>query len=99
VTWKVATIMAPASVAGFVDMYLPALFISTSVSEASRFFIGVLAFTQLVFMSETGMILVKSKMGLSFWDVTKVFLFRTAMSFPLLIVITNVLAALGVISI
>ncbi|MBU3112081.1 YjiH family protein [Clostridium lacusfryxellense] len=95
---EVATVMAPASVAGFADMYLPALFIGTSVSEASRFFIGVLAFTQLVFMSETGMILVKSKIGLNFWDVTKVFLFRTVMSFPLLIVITNILATLGVIS-
>ncbi|MBU3161419.1 YjiH family protein [Clostridium frigoris] len=95
---EVAKVMAPASVAGFADMYLPALFISTSVSEASRFFIGVLAFTQLVFMSETGMILVKSKIGLSFWDVTKVFLVRTAMSLPLLLVITNILATLGVIS-
>jgi nucleoside recognition membrane protein YjiH len=95
---EVATVMAPASVAGFADMYLPALFIGTSVSEASRFFIGVLAFTQLVFMSETGMILVKSKIGLSFWDVTKVFLFRTVMSFPLLIIITNILVTLGVIS-
>ncbi|ABR47746.1 nucleoside recognition domain protein [Alkaliphilus metalliredigens QYMF] len=95
---EVAGAMAPASVAGFADMYLPALFISGSASEASRFFIGVLAFTQLVFMSETGMILVKSKIGLSFWDVTKVFLFRTMMSIPILIVITNILATLGVIS-
>jgi len=95
---EVAQAMAPASVAGFADMYLPALFISGSASEASRFFIGVLAFTQLVFMSETGMILVKSKIGLSFWDVTKVFLFRTMMSIPILIVITNILAALGTIS-
>lgn len=94
----VALSMAPASLAGFADMYLPALFISESVSEASRFFIGVLAFTQLVFMSETGMILVKTKIGLSFWDVIKVFLFRTMLSIPLLILITNLLAALGVLS-
>lgn len=95
---EVAMAMAPASVAGFADMYLPALFISGSVSEASRFFIGVLAFTQLVFMSETGMILVKTKIGLNFWDVVKVFLFRTLMSIPLLIIITNILAALGILS-
>lgn len=95
---EVAASMAPASVAGFADMYLPALFISGSVSEASRFFIGVLAFTQLVFMSETGMILVKTKIGLSFLDVIKVFLFRTLLSIPLLIIITNILVALGVLS-
>lgn len=95
---EVALAMAPASLAGFADMYLPALFISGSASEASRFFIGVLAFTQLVFMSETGMILVKTKIGLSFLDVVKLFLFRTLLSIPLLIIITNILAALGIIS-
>lgn len=95
---EVAVMMAPASVSGFADMYLPALFISESVSEASRFFIGVLAFTQLVFMSETGMVLVKSKIDLNFWDVIKVFIFRTALSLPILIIITNILSSLGIIS-
>lgn len=95
---EVAAVMAPASVAGFADMYLPALFIGGSPSEASRFFIGVLAFTQLVFMSETGMILVKSKIGLSFWDVIKLFIFRTVISIPILVIITNILASLGIIS-
>ncbi|WP_423189812.1 YjiH family protein [Alkalibacterium sp. f15] len=95
---EVAMQMAPASVAGFADMYLPALFISGATSEAARFFIGVLAFTQLVFMSETGMILVKTKIGLNFWDVVKVFLFRTIISIPILIIITNVLAVMNVIS-
>ncbi|SEJ07476.1 nucleoside recognition GATE domain-containing membrane protein YjiH [Alkalibacterium gilvum] len=94
----IASQMAPASVAGFADMYLPALFISGAASEAARFFIGVLAFTQLVFMSETGMILVETKIGLNFWDVIKVFVFRTIISIPLLYVITQILAALNVLS-
>ncbi|GEK91667.1 YjiH family protein [Alkalibacterium kapii] len=94
----IAAQMAPASVAGFADMYLPALFIKGAASEAARFFIGVLAFTQLVFMSETGMILVETKMGLNFWDVIKVFLFRTIISIPILYVITNLLATLNVLS-
>lgn len=95
---EVASQMAPASVAGFADMYLPALFISGAESEAARFFIGVLAFTQLVFMSETGMILVKTKIGLNFWDVIKVFLFRTVLSIPVLIVLVNILSWAGVLS-
>jgi len=94
----VASMMAPASVVGFADMYLPSLFIGASASESSRFFIGVLAFTQLVFMSETGMVLVKSKIGLNFWDVVKVFLYRTALSFPILIVLTRILVSVGVIA-
>lgn len=95
---EVAQMMAPASVAGFADMYLPALFITESPSEASRFFIGVLAFTQLVFMSETGMVLVKSKIGMNVWDVTKLFLFRTVLSIPILILITYLLSYMGIIA-
>ncbi|MGM0378498.1 MAG: YjiH family protein [Bacillota bacterium] len=95
---EVASMMAPASLVGFADMYLPALFISGSPSEASRFFIGVLAFTQLIFMSETGMVLVETKIGVNFWDVIKVFVYRTVLSIPILFVITRILAMLGVIS-
>ncbi len=95
---EIAADMAPASVVGFADMYLPSIFISETASETSRFFIGVLAFTQLVFMSETGMVLVKSKIGLNFLDVIKVFVYRTVISFPILLVITNVLAGLGVLA-
>lgn len=95
---EVAVMMAPASLSGFADMYLPALFISESVSEASRFLIGVLSFTQLVFMSETGMVLVQSKIGMNLWDVVKVFIFRTALSLPILIIITKILSLMGIIS-
>lgn len=94
----VAKLMAPASIIGFADMYLPSLFISGSPSETSRFFIGVLAFTQLVFMSETGMVLAKSKIGLNLWDVIKVFLYRTVISFPILMVLTQILVWVGVLS-
>jgi len=93
---EAATAMAPASLAGFADMYLPAIFISGVASEAARFFIGALAFTQLVFLSETGMILTKTEIGLNFWDVTKLFLFRTILSIPILTVIVYGFSAVGV---
>jgi nucleoside recognition membrane protein YjiH len=95
---EVASMMAPASLVGFADMYLPALFISGSPSEASRFFIGVLAFTQLIFMSETGMVLVETKLGVNFWDVIKVFLYRTVLSIPILFAITRILGIMGIIT-
>lgn len=94
----VAGMMAPASVVGFADMYLPSLFITESVSEASRFFIGVLAFTQLVFMSETGMVLVKSKIGVSIIDVVKIFAYRTVLSLPILFLVTEGLVYFGMLS-
>jgi nucleoside recognition membrane protein YjiH len=94
---EVSSAMAPASLVGFADMYLPSLFIGHVSSESARFFIGVLAFTQLIFMSETGMVLVKTKIGVSFIDVIKIFLFRTVLSIPLLVLLTRGLVLLGVI--
>jgi nucleoside recognition membrane protein YjiH len=79
-------------------MYLPSLFITESVSEASRFFIGVLAFTQLVFMSETGMVLVKSKIGLNFFDVVKIFIYSTLLSLPILLLVTKLLVYMGMLT-
>lgn len=95
---EVAMMMSPASVCGFADMYLPSLFIGNSVSESSRFIIGVLAFTQLIFMSETGMVLVKTKIGVNFIDVIKVFIYRTLISLPILIILTKILICFGIIS-
>lgn len=95
---EVATKMAPASVVGFADMYLPAIFITTVESESARFFIGVLSFTQLIFMSETGIILMESKIGFSLSDIIKLFFLRTLISIPILIIITNVLVKFNIIS-
>ncbi len=95
---EVAEMMAPATIVGFADMYLPALFIKEATSEAAKFFIGVLAFTQLVFMSETGMVLLKTSIGLNFFDVVKVFLYRTVISLPIVLGITYLLSLTGVIA-
>ncbi len=94
----VALMMAPASIVGFADMYLPALFIGGSPSEASRFFIGVLSFTQLIFMSETGMVLMKTKIGVDFFGVVKVFLYRTILSIPIVLSITYLLSLINIIT-
>lgn len=95
---ETAKAMAPATIVGFADMYLPALFIGGTDSEAARFFVAVLSFTQLVFMSETGMVLLKTKIGLNFFDVVKVFLFRTVLSIPIVLCFTYLLAFLGIIT-
>ncbi len=97
-TTEVAKAMAPATIVGFADMYLPALFIGSAESEAARFFIGILAFTQLVYMSETGMVLLKSSLGINFLDIVKIFLYRTILSIPIVLGLTYIISLLGFIS-
>ena len=49
-----AAIAAPALVAGFLDMFLPALLVANVDAEIMRFVIGVISLTQLIYMSEIG---------------------------------------------
>lgn len=93
---EVAQQMAPAMIVGFSDMYLPALFIESCTSELGRFIIGTLSFAQLIFLSETGMILVNSKIGFGFIDAVKFFLLRTIISFPVIYIVGITLLKMGI---
>lgn len=95
---EVSQAMAPAMIVGLSDMYLPALFIENCQSEVAKFIVGTLSFAQLIFLSETGMILVNSKMGVSFLDVIKFFLLRTVITFPVIYGVAMLLVRFGVIA-
>ncbi|MCI6153012.1 YjiH family protein [Fusobacterium perfoetens] len=95
---KVAEVMAPSMIVGFSDMYLPSLLIESVPSEMARFLIGTLSFAQLIFLSETGMILVASKIGFDFWDTLKFFILRTIISFPVIFIITQILFRMGILA-
>ena len=93
---EVAGSMAPSMIVGFSDMYLPSLLIESVKSDMARFVIGTLSFAQLIFLSETGMILVASKIGFTFWDALKFFVLRTIITFPVIYGIARILLAMGI---
>ena len=95
---EIATVMAPAMIVGFSDMYLPSLLIEGVPSEMARFLIGTLSFAQLIFLSETGMILVASKIGFNFWDTLKFFVLRTVITFPVIFIIVKILYSMGILA-
>lgn len=95
---EIATVMAPAMIVGFSDMYLPSLLIESVPSEMARFLIGTLSFAQLIFLSETGMILVASKIGFNFWDTLKFFILRTVITFPVIFIIVRILYSMGILA-
>lgn len=84
-----AQLVAEATLVGFVDMYLPTLFIQGSESEVARFIVGTLSFTQLIFMAETGSILLRTQMRYSFGEVLGFFLLRTVLSLPVILVMAK----------
>jgi nucleoside recognition membrane protein YjiH len=84
-----AHLVAKASLVGFADMYLPTIFIKNSPSDMARFIVGTLSFTQLIFMAETGSILLRTRMGFRFLEVLGFFLLRTALSLPIILIIAH----------
>jgi len=78
-----AVAAAPAALVGFADMFLPAILIK-GLPELTRFILGVLSITQLIYMTEVGAILLQSDMKISLWDLVVIFLERTIISLPLI---------------
>ncbi|QTP59171.1 YjiH family protein [Billgrantia antri] len=75
---------APATLVGFADMFLPAVLATNIESELTRFVIACLSLTQLIYMSEIGALLLKSKIPLKLWELVTIFLLRTAITLPII---------------
>lgn len=82
---------APAMIVGFADMFLPAVIGSGIESEITRFVIGVMSLTQLIYMSEIGILLIKSKIPLSILELFIIFLQRTIITLPITAIMAHVL--------
>ncbi|MCM3669269.1 YjiH family protein [Mesobacillus maritimus] len=82
---------APTMVIGFADMLLPAILGSGIESELTRFVIACVSVTQLVYLSEMGGLLLGSKVPVSFKDLVLIFIFRTLITLPIVVIIAHIL--------
>ncbi|PTM60019.1 YjiH family protein [Desmospora activa] len=82
---------APALIVGFVDMFLPAVIGAGIESELTRFVIAGMAVSQLIYLSEIGILLLKSKIPIRFWELAVIFLQRTLITLPLFVWVGHVL--------
>ncbi|SET21829.1 nucleoside recognition GATE domain-containing membrane protein YjiH [Salinibacillus kushneri] len=72
---------------GFADMFLPAILIESVNSELTRFVIACLSVSQLIYMSEVGGLILGSKIPVRFTHLIVIFLLRTVISLPIIILI------------
>ncbi|MDQ0339840.1 nucleoside recognition membrane protein YjiH [Caldalkalibacillus uzonensis] len=80
---------AQAMVVGFADMFLPAV-IGTGIEDPmTRFIIACVSVTQLIYMSEVGVILLRSKLGLNLLDLMIIFLQRTLITLPVIVLMAH----------
>lgn len=86
---KEAFSVAPATLVGFTDMFIPALLITGVQSVKTKFVIGVLSLVQIIYLTEGGTIVIKSEIPLNFWKLLIIFLERTLIAIPLIVLFAN----------
>ncbi|MEM7432982.1 MAG: YjiH family protein [Pseudomonadota bacterium] len=80
-----AAAAAPGLFSGFLDQFTPAVIAAGIESERTSFVLAGLSVTQLVFLSEAGVIILRSNLPLTLLDLLAIFLLRTAIVLPILI--------------
>jgi nucleoside recognition membrane protein YjiH len=82
---------AQTMVIGFADMLLPAILGSGIESELTRFVIAGVSITQLVYLSEMGGLLLGSKLPVSFKDLVLIFILRTVITLPIVVLAAHII--------
>lgn len=79
-------------VVGFADMLLPSVLASNTITnEMTKFIIACTSVTQLIYMSEVGGVLLGSKIPLSIKELIIIFIERTLITLPVIVLIANIL--------
>ena len=79
---------APATIVGFIDMFIPALLIGSAPME-TRFILGALSIVQIIYLAETGILILKSKMPLNIGHLAILFVMRTIIALPIIVLFTR----------
>ena len=80
-----AATAATALFSGFLDQYMPAIVAAGIDSDVTSFVLAGLSVCQLIFMSELGVVILRSSLPLSLLDLAAIFLLRTVIVLPMLI--------------
>ena len=81
-----AQMVAPGLLVGFLEQFTPAVIASGIADERMRFVLAGLSVSQLIYMSEVGVLILRSHLPLNFMDLLKIFALRTLILFPLFLV-------------
>jgi len=86
-----AKLAAPAFLVGFADLYLPAVIGKSIESEMTRFIIACVSITQIIYMTEVGTLILKSKIPLQIGELFLIFVLRTVITLPIITAIAHLI--------
>ncbi|MCL2558195.1 MAG: hypothetical protein FWE09_06920 [Treponema sp.] len=84
-----AMAFAHITVVGFIDMFLPALMLGGAPLQ-TQFILGVLSIVQIIYLAETGVLIIKSKMPLNIGHLAIIFAMRTLIALPLIVLFARI---------
>lgn len=76
---------APSLLVGFADIFLPAVLGASVESEMTRFIIACTSVIQVIYMTEVGALVLKSKIKLNILELFALFILRTLIGLPIII--------------
>ncbi|MEX3467365.1 YjiH family protein [Staphylococcus capitis] len=74
---------------GFADMFLSSILIEGVKSDITRFVIGALSISQLIYLSEVGGVILGSKIPVSIGKLFMIFLIRTLITLPIIALLAH----------
>lgn len=86
---KEAFAAAPATLVRFTDMFIPALLLGSISAVKTKFIVGVLSLVQIIYLTEVGTIIIKSEIPLNLWKLFVIFMERTLIAIPLIVLFAN----------
>ncbi len=69
---------------GYLDQFIPAIIAGDITSQPVKFLLAGLSLCQLVFMTETGLVILRSGLPVTVFQLTQVFILRTIIVVPVL---------------
>ena len=69
--------------------YILVVMITGVQSVKTKFVIGVLSLVQIIYLTEVGTIVIKSEIPLNFWKLLILFMERTLIAIPLIVLFAN----------
>lgn len=84
-----AAAVSETMVVGFADMVVPSILIAEVANPMTRFIVAAISVSQLLYMSETGAVILGSNLPVNLLDLFVLFLERTIITLPIIVLFAN----------
>lgn len=85
-----AELASTTMVVGFADMVVPSILAAEIANPMTRFIVAAVSVSQLIYMSETGAVILGSNLPVSLPDLFIIFLERTIITLPIIVVFAHI---------